>query len=104
MERKQEYIARLQAAIQQSYSCRAAHRRTVQVQEALGPGVVWQGEVEIFWLTGHPQAKRCFAWLESAKNNDAESKIVSVLEVPPVIGPATAVRIALAGPGNHASL
>jgi len=56
----------------------------------------WKGQIEIFWLTGHPVAKRCFAWLEERREEGTESKKpVTVLEIPPVIGPATAVRSAL---------
>jgi len=71
----------------------AAHRRTVQVKEVFKTQTLWVGEVEIFWLTGHPQAKRCYAWASSLKEGQEEFR--TVLEIPPVIGPATAVRAAL---------
>jgi hypothetical protein len=50
-------------------------------------------QVEIFWLTGHPKSKRCFAWIESSGR--IEGKIITILEIPPVIGPATAVKAAI---------
>jgi hypothetical protein len=93
MEKKKRRIARLQAIIQSSYSCKATYRRTVPVQEPLANGVEWKGEVDIFWLTGHPGAKRCFAWLQ--EQDSADSNAITILEAPPVIGPATAVRAAL---------
>jgi hypothetical protein len=91
--KREEYITRLQSAIETSYKCRAAYRRTVVVREKLPQE--WSGQVEIFWLTGHPSAKRCFAWLEESPGKPAESKVIAILEVPPVIGPATAIRAAL---------
>src|SRR3954464_14955650 len=87
MEEKKRRIARLQAIIQSSYSCKATYRRTVSVQEPLSNGIEWKGEVDVFWLTGHPGAKRCFAWLQEQYSID--SNVITVLESPPVIGPAT---------------
>jgi hypothetical protein len=66
------------------------------VQEPLPGGRQWKGVVEIFWLTGHPKAKRCFAWFEPIANEQLQSTAVTVLEIPPVIGPATAVKAASA--------
>jgi hypothetical protein len=96
MEEKKRRIARLQAIIQTSYSCKATYRRTVPVQEPLPDGIEWKGDVEVFWLTGHPGAKRCFAWLQE-EDPSKDPTVITVLEAPPVIGPATAVRAALAG-------
>jgi hypothetical protein len=96
---EQTRIARLQAIIQTSYSCKAAYRRTVRVQESLPDGLEWNGEVDVFWLTEHPGAKRCFAWQDAT----ADSDVITVLEAPPVIGPATAVRAVLAGRQRRSS-
>ncbi len=92
MEDKKERIARLRAIIQSTYGCKAAYRRTVRVQERV-EGTEWKGEVDVFWLTGHPGAKRCYAWLR--EDVGGKSEPMAVLEDPPVIGPATAVRAAL---------
>jgi hypothetical protein len=94
MAGKQEYLKRLQEAIQQQYKCRATHRRTVAVHEVVKGKTVWNGNLEVFWLTGHPGAKRCFAW--SCREGETNEQIVAILENPPVIGPATAVRTAIA--------
>ena len=91
---KQEYISRLRGVIETSHHCKATHRRTVTVQEAVPKSSKSSArQVEIFWLTGHPESKRCFAWVESAGRTDG--KIVTILEIPPFIGPATAVKSAL---------
>jgi hypothetical protein len=57
---------------------------------------------DVFWLTGHPGAKRCFAWLQEAASTEAN--VITVLEAPPIIGPATAVRAALAGRSGRSAL
>ena len=91
----QDYIARLKLAIQEMHQCEATYRRTVSVHETFHNETLWKGNVEIFWLTGHPRAKRCFAWTRSTADGK-EDGIEIILEVPPVIGAATAVRMALA--------
>src|SRR5215469_2847925 len=93
---KQEYLKNLQRVIQLLHKCVATHRRTVKVHENVKGKTVWDGEVEIFWLTGHPGAKRCFAW---SRPGEAGQELVVMLENPPIIGPATAVRATLAGGG-----
>ena len=96
---KQEYIARLRGIIENSHDCKATHRRTVIVQEPISKSSKSTArQVEIFWLTDHPVSKRCFAWVESLGRTDA--KIITVLEIPPVIGPATAVKSAISSAGR----
>lgn len=55
--------------------------------------VAWDGVVEIFDLTGHSKAKRCYAW--SYLEND-EPQDTTVLEIPPVNSAETAVKVAIA--------
>ena len=90
----QDDIIRLQAMIQERHQCPAKYRRAVPVREPLGEQSFWEGEVAVFWLTGHAKAMRCFAWFEQRSD---EEHVVTVLEIPPVIGPAAAVRNAI----NH---
>ena len=51
------------------------------------------GAVEVFRLTGHPKAKRCYAW---SFTEGKETRFVTVLEIPPVESAQTAVRAAIA--------
>jgi hypothetical protein len=92
MAKKTDYIARLQAVIQQRYQCAAEHRRSVPVHENFQGHAPWNGEVEVFWLIDCPQAKRCFAWVCLEKAENLGDRVVTMLEIPPVFGPATAVR------------
>ena len=61
MANKQEYIERLDgdSAIAQ---CGAIQSETVPVHEVFRGKTVWQGDVEVFDLIGHPKAKRCYGW------------------------------------------
>lgn len=53
---------------------------------------VWEGVVESFALTGHPKAKRCYAWSYQDKG---ETQYVNVLEISPVVSLQTAVQVSI---------
>jgi len=53
----------------------------------------WEGTVEVFDLIGHPQATRAYAW--SYRDGD-QIKSVTILEIPPVDSPQSAVKVAIA--------
>ena len=93
MENKQDYIARVQVAVQQLHNCGAIWRETVSVHEVFRGKTVWQGDVEVFDLTGHPKAKRAYAWSHLDGANDERTRFVAVLEIPPVVSAETAVRV-----------
>ena len=54
---------------------------------------VWEDVVESFALTGHPKAKRAYAWSHLDGDNDERTRFVAVLEIPPVESAETAVRV-----------
>jgi len=68
------------------------HERSAVVVERFGGKTVWVGVVESFALTGDPKAKRCYAWSYQDKG---EIQYVSVPEIPPVVSPETAVKVAI---------
>lgn len=96
MANKQDYIARLQVTVSQLYNCAAAYVETVPVEEIFQGKTIWKGNVEVFDLTGHPKANRAYRWSHSAGANDAGERFVTVLEIPPVESPETAVKVAIA--------
>ena len=53
--------------------------------------------MEAFELTGHPHAKRCYAWSYIDKG---EPQYVTVLERPPVDSAETAVQAAIVAGGK----
>jgi hypothetical protein len=93
VENKQDYIARVQTAVQHLHNCGAIHRKTVPVHEVFRGQTVWRGDVEVFDLTRHPKAKRCYAWSHLDGPNDERTRFVGVLEIPPVVSAETAVRV-----------
>ena len=93
MANKQDYLARLQVAVSQLHDCGAIWRETVPVHEVFQGKTVWQGDVEVFDLTGHPKAKRAYAWSHPEGDDNKGERFVTVLEIPPVDSPQTAVKI-----------
>lgn len=87
-----ERIEKLRDAVQVMHRCGAAHVQSVPVVEMFGPKVAWEGVVEVFDLTGHPKAQRCYAW---SYPDGKETRFVTVLEIPPVESPQTAVRASI---------
>lgn len=89
------YLDELQDAIRHLHGCEADHVETVPVTETFQGRIVWQGEVEVFNIRGHPVARRCYAWAHSEGENDKGKRYVAVLELPPVESARTAVRAAI---------
>jgi hypothetical protein len=98
---KETYIVTLQMVIRDLHGCGSNHVATVPVHEVFRGQTVWQGEVEVFDLKGHPKAKRCYAWSHLDKPDDSEERFVAVLEIPPVESAETAVRASIIADGNR---
>ena len=88
-----EYFAALKRAVESMHECKAVHIGGEPLREYFRDELVWEGRVEIFSLTGHPKATIAYGW--GYKDGD-ETKYVSVLQIPPVENPRTAVRVAIA--------
>jgi hypothetical protein len=65
------------------------------MEEIFGGKTIWKGIVEVFTLANHPKAKRCFAWSHNDGNDDSDERFVTVLEIPRVESPETAVQVAI---------
>ena len=91
-----DYITQLQDAIRRLHGCESEYVETVDVTESFQGQTVWQGEVEVFNICGHPKATTAYAWAHATGENDHQSKrYVAVLKLPPVVSPETAVRAAI---------
>jgi len=88
-----EYIERLQMVINHLHGCSSEWVETVPVHEVFKGQTIWQGDVEVFNLTGHAKAKRAYAWSHLDGKNDERTRFVAVLEIPPVESAETAVRV-----------
>ena len=91
-----DYIAELQAAILNLHGCESTYVESVPVVEEFQGETVWQGEVEVFDIRGHPKAKRAYAWGHVTGEDDQARRYVTVLELPPVDSPESAVKVAVA--------
>jgi hypothetical protein len=92
-KRRQTDVKRLQKAIKETRRCDSRHVESVPVVEQFEGQTAWQGTVEVFDLIGHPQATRAYAW--SYRDGD-QIKSVTILEIPPVDSPQSAVKVAIA--------
>ena len=88
-----EGVEKLRDAIETMHHCAARHLASELVVEIFEGKVAWDGVVETFELAGHPKAKRCHAW---SYKEDGETQYVTILEIPPVVGPQSAVQVAIA--------
>ena len=56
---------------------------------------IWDGVVEVFRLKGHPKADRVYAWIHATDDPAHPKRHVTVLHIPPVTSPKTAVQAAI---------
>lgn len=90
-----DYIGELIDAIRRTHGCEAEYAETVPVKEVFQGQTVWEGNVEVFNIRGHPKAKRCYGWAHATGEDDNGKRYVAVLELPPVVSAQTAVRAAI---------
>jgi hypothetical protein len=88
-----ERIEQLRLEVETMHHCKARHEASTPILETFRSQTVWEGVVESFALTGHPKARRCYAWSYQDKG---EAQCVTALEISPVESPITAVRAAIA--------
>lgn len=67
--------------------------QSVPIHEEHAGQTVWDGTVAVFDLSGHPRAKRAYAW--SYERPDGKRRFMAVLHAGPVTGPREAVRAAI---------
>ena len=91
-----DYLDELKAKIRLLHGYDAMHAQTVPVREVFQGKVIWDGEVEVFELLGHAKARRCYAWGYPNEKEPDRLDVVTVLEIPPVVSPQTAVTAVLA--------
>ncbi len=90
-----EYIENLRAVIGKLHGCGSRHVESVPVHEMFQGKTVWDGVVEVFDLVGHPKARRAYGWSHPAGPDDKGERFVTVLEIPPVESPKTAVQASI---------
>ena len=61
------------------------------MREVFAGKTIWKGNVEVFDLTGHPKAKRCYGWTYGEPE-----QFITILELPPVDSAKSAVKVGVA--------
>ena len=84
-------ITILQEAIFNLHGSKSKWLESVSVKEVFEGETVWEGAVQVFKLTDHPTAKKCYAW-SYLVNESGKRKFVAVLHQGPVDSPQNAVR------------
>ena len=77
------------------HGAEANHLETVPVTERFQGQTVWDGVVEVFRLIGHPKTDRVYAWMHDTGDPASPKRHVTVLHIPPVVSPQTAVQAAI---------
>jgi hypothetical protein len=93
---RKNHIEHLHRVIEHLHCCDAIHVEAVPLDLDTVSATVWTGMIDIFELIGHPRAQRCYAWLLPNQSTGRGSKVVTVLELPPVVSAETAVKIFMA--------
>ncbi|HEY2031318.1 MAG TPA: hypothetical protein VGH20_19140 [Myxococcales bacterium] len=80
-------------AIRHLHGAEATHVESLPVRETFNGKTVWEGEVQVFDLHGHPTATRAYAWSHATEGS--KRRFYAVLHEGPVNSAATAVRASI---------
>ena len=83
-----DYIERLAQVIFHLHKASPTWVESVPVDEIFNGKTIWKGDVEVFDLTGHPKAKRCYGWTYGEPE-----EFITILEIPPVTDAKSAVKV-----------
>ena len=98
MKNKEGYLEWLKGKIERLHNCDAIYRETVPVHVVCKSKKIWPSEVEVFSLSGHPTAKRAYAWGHPEaytwfESDDGITPYTIVLEMPPVDSAQKAAQV-----------
>jgi|ERR1044072_2385405 hypothetical protein len=89
-----DYIAELQAVFLKLHGCDATYVETVPVIEVFQGKTVWEGDVEVFDIRGHPKATHGYGWGYTT-TDEGGRRYFTVLELPLIDSPQAAVKAAI---------
>jgi hypothetical protein len=84
----------LQRAIESQHGGTATFAHEMPVTETWQGQTVWDGVVSVFDLSGHPLAKRAYAWSEPIEGS-SKRHVYAVLHVTPVDSAQDAVKASI---------
>lgn len=76
------------------HGCDSKWVESIPVTDVAQGKTVWSGEVQVFFLLGHPKTQRAYAW--SQETGEGTRRYITVLELGQVKDALTAVRAAAA--------
>ena len=89
------HISELQSIIFKLHGAHPTHRESVPVKETFRGETVWEGNVEVFDIAGHPKASRAYAWTDETGDPANPLHHVTVLHLGPIKSAVDAVRAAI---------
>lgn len=84
----------LREAVENLHGCSARFERVEHVAERHNGSTVWEGDIYVFALQGHPAASRCYAWSEPVHGSNRRRSF-AVLHAGPVTSPTLALRASI---------
>lgn len=87
-------VAQYREAVEGLHGGRAKFECVERVAERHQGVLVWEGDIYVFSLAGHPSASRCYAWSESMPDSDGR-RFFAVLHQGPVTSPTLALRASI---------
>lgn len=81
-------------AVEGLHGGRATLDRVERVAERHRGALVWEGDIYVFSLEGHPSASRCYAWSEVVPDSERR-RFFAVLHEGPVSSPTLALRASI---------
>lgn len=88
-------LQELRKIIHELHGATPTYVESVSIREMHKGKIVWDGIVEVFDLAGHPKANRIYAWSHETGDPKNPRRHVTVLHIPPVVSPQTAVQAAI---------
>jgi hypothetical protein len=87
-------IPALKQAVERMHGCPATYHRSERVRETFEGKPVWEGDVAVFGIIGHPTANVCYAWSSPVEGSDRR-RFFAVLHEGPVKSARDAVRASI---------
>ena len=84
------YIEFLKDAILKTHGVESEYSDTVPVNETCEGQTVWQGNVEVFTIRGHPKTNTCYAW--GFTDDNGAMRAICILSISPLDTPLNAVK------------
>lgn len=91
----------MKGAVETQHGGRATFVSVEPVDERHNGQLVWQGEVHVFDLDGHPKATRAYAWSSPVEGSDRR-RFYAVLHLGPIRSAKDAVRAAIVAENRKA--